>query len=83
MYSDLTIKESYFTDNQPILYYIDPAAETFRNTRSDSVYGGYVYIGPNSTLVSENNEYRSTRSIVGGCVAIVGASYAQFKGDSF
>ena len=63
------------------MFFIDP--DVNQQYKKDSSYGGYVYIGPNSTLSSKQNIYKQSRSNVGGCIAIIGASWAQFEGDQF
>lgn len=82
MYSDLTISHSQFdVRNTSILFHIDP--DITQLYRSENHYGGYAYIGPNSTLVSKYNQYKNARSNVGGCVTVLGAAWARFYKDSF
>lgn len=45
--------------------------------------GGFLFVGQNSSVISENNEYGHSRSNRGGCVALLGSSEVKFTNDTF
>ena len=56
----------------------------FNPDLTDSLQGGLVYVGADSSLSSERNFYLNARAHTGGCVAVVGSgSRASFNRDYF
>ena len=77
-YSNVNISNSIFNvKNTSDMFYYDAEEQ---HVALDHM-GGYILIGPNSTLNSNNNQYLEARSNAGGCIAIIGYANATFDND--
>jgi hypothetical protein len=58
-------------------------SDLYNEQVADSLQGGFLYIGTNSSVESYQNVYSHARAYTGGCVAIQGYARATFHNDTF